>query len=152
MSERLDLPQRATGDPSALVTEHGWALARVRRMQGMAETNAGVYGAKLLRGRGYPDIVMTDAMDALALRTVLAEREWQPVETVPRDGTVVLRPHRIWGAMDVRYITETDAVRVSVLANGIKWCWLNGDYTTAWTESAFMPYWMPLPPPPAEAR
>lgn len=44
-------------------------------MQAMAETNAGIYGVKLLRGQGYPDVVMTDGLDALALRAVLEQRD-----------------------------------------------------------------------------
>lgn len=79
-----------------------------------------------------------------------AQSGWQPIATAPKDGTVMIRPHRIWGAMDVRYIAPADAERVSVLPGGIPWEWLNGDYTNAWTETAFFPYWMPLPPPPKE--
>jgi hypothetical protein len=52
--------------------EDDWALARVRRMAETARTNAGVYGAKLLKGHGYPDEVMRDAQDALALEEILA--------------------------------------------------------------------------------
>jgi hypothetical protein len=77
---------------------------------------------------------------------------WQPIETAPKDGTTILRPHRIWGAMDVRYLTEDQRHFTSVLADGIPWEWVNGDYTTAWTDSAFLPYWMPLPEPPNEPR
>ena len=72
---------------------------------------------------------------------------WLPIATAPKDGTVILRPHRIWGAMDVRYITEEHR-RHRVLDANIPWAWLNGDYTTAWTEDAFLPFWMPLPEPP----
>jgi hypothetical protein len=54
------------------MSELQWAFERVLKMQQMAEANAGVYGAKLLKGHGYPDEVMRDAQDALALRLVLA--------------------------------------------------------------------------------
>jgi hypothetical protein len=81
-----------------------------------------------------------------------AQEPWQPIETAPKDGTTILRPHRIWGAMDVRYLTEDQRHFTSVLADGIPWEWVNGDYTTAWTDSAFLPYWMPLPEPPKEPR
>jgi hypothetical protein len=59
--------------------EDDWALARVRRMAETARTNAGVYGAKLLKGHGYPDEVMRDAQDAIALEEVLT-RLTPPVE------------------------------------------------------------------------
>jgi NTP pyrophosphatase (non-canonical NTP hydrolase) len=59
--------------------EDDWALARVRRMAEAARTSAGVYGAKLLKGHGYPDEVMRDAQDALALEEILA-RLAPPVE------------------------------------------------------------------------
>jgi hypothetical protein len=37
----------------------------------MAETNAGYLGVRLLKGHGFPDEVMCDAQDALAIRIVL---------------------------------------------------------------------------------
>jgi hypothetical protein len=77
------------------------------------------------------------------------EPGWQPIATAPKDDTMILRPHRIWGAMDVRRITAADAERVSILAENIPWAWINGDYTTAWTETAFLPFWMPVPAQPA---
>lgn len=76
---------------------------------------------------------------------------WQPIETLkPDPNIVVLRPHRIWGAMDVRYLTDEQRSTVhGTLQAGIPWRWMNGDYTTAWTEEAFLPFWMPLPAPPS---
>ncbi len=68
---------------------------------------------------------------------------WQPIETCPLDGTVVLRPHVIWGAMDVRY--KPNAVP------GQPWSWVNGDYTTAWPDEALAPFWMPCPKAPPVA-
>lgn len=49
-----------------------WAVERVSEMAAAARINAGLHGVKLLRGHGYPNEVMRDAQDALALETVLA--------------------------------------------------------------------------------
>lgn len=71
--------------------------------------------------------------------------EWQPIESLPddikQDGTVVLRPHYIYGAMDVRW-------KPGIYGEGKHYNWINGDYTTAWPDEAFSPHWMPLPEPP----
>jgi hypothetical protein len=69
---------------------------------------------------------------------------WRPITTLPdevmRDGTVVLRPHVIYGAMDVRWKPG--------IYCGKHYNWINGDYTTSWPDEAFADYWMPLPAPP----
>lgn len=56
------------------MTDHNdfaWALERVQSMADVARRNAGVYGVRLLKGHGYPDDVMRDAQDALAIEIVL---------------------------------------------------------------------------------
>jgi hypothetical protein len=109
--------------------------------------------------------VLGDALSALAgaspstspvrsaeMESSLPAPAWQPIETFPddfkRDGTVALRPHFAFGPMDVRWkpgMYDTP--------NGKKHMnWINGDYTTAWPEEAFLPFWMSLsalPSPPA---
>jgi len=84
-----------------------------------------------------------------ALAALLEGQGWQDIATAPKDGTVILRPHRIWGAIDVRYAVEP--LSVTTLTAGTKWEWLNGDYTTAWPDDAFLPFWQRLPPAPTEA-
>jgi hypothetical protein len=49
-----------------------WAVERVRDMAESARINASRLGVKLLKGHGYPNEVMHDAQDALALETVLS--------------------------------------------------------------------------------
>jgi hypothetical protein len=49
-----------------------WAVERIKDMAENARINASRLGVKLLRGHGYPNEVMHDAQDALALETVLA--------------------------------------------------------------------------------
>jgi len=74
---------------------------------------------------------------------------WRDIATFRADSQeVILRPHRIWGAMDVRRITDAEARNVTTLSKGIDWRWMNGDMSTAWTEDAFYPFWMPRPPQP----
>jgi hypothetical protein len=72
ITELLDELDTLQAERPTTPVEDDWALARVRRMAETARTNAGVYGAKLLKGHGYPDEVMRDAQDALALEEILA--------------------------------------------------------------------------------
>jgi len=48
-----------------------WALQRVENMAAANLVNAQVYGAKLLRGHGYPNETFSYAQDHRALRIVL---------------------------------------------------------------------------------
>jgi hypothetical protein len=65
-------PTRAVPVPEgARLDDQQWALARVQRMASNARINAGRFGLKLLKGHGYPDEVMSEAQDAIALDTVL---------------------------------------------------------------------------------
>lgn len=51
-------------------TDSAWALARLERMQAIAQMNAGRLGTKLLQGHGYPDEAMSDAQDALSMQRI----------------------------------------------------------------------------------
>lgn len=72
--------------------------------------------------------------------------QWQPIETAPKDGTIVLRPHTTWGAMAVRHKRKDHSPEFT---RGFSW--MSSDYTRLWPDEAFGPHWMPLPEPPKEA-
>lgn len=88
------------------------------------------------------EALFREAADALE-----AAVTWQPIETFKDDqldDVVILRPHRIWGAMDVkrnRHLVSTD---------GTAYPWVNGDCTNMWPEEAFLPFWMPRPTQPSK--
>lgn len=73
----------------------------------------------------------------------LAKHQWQPIETVPRDGILVL----LFGCRKQFYgtIHRNDYVTCGHYA-GKSWV-PNGDYHDEFIAS----HWMPLPPPPKEA-
>jgi hypothetical protein len=71
--------------------------------------------------------------------------DWRPIETWEQSDEVILRPHTIWGAMDVRY-------KPSLTVDGKVFNWINGDYTTAWPDDAFLPFWMPRPAQPKSTK
>lgn len=73
--------------------------------------------------------------------------KWQPIETAPKDGTVVLRPHVNWGAKAVRHRRPEHKGFIPDEYN-----WLSSDYAQYWPDTAFLPYWMPLPEPPKKEQ
>jgi len=64
------------------------------------------------------------------LRAAEARTAWQPIETAPRDGTLVLAWHPHWGG--------PDAVR----------CSSRGQWTADWLPTCAPTHWMPLPAAP----
>ena len=73
-----------------------------------------------------------DAEKALItrLRAAEARTAWQPIETAPRDGTLVLAWHPHWGG--------PDAVR----------CSSRGQWTADWLPTCAPTHWQPLPAAP----
>jgi hypothetical protein len=66
---------------------------------------------------------------------------WQPIETAPKDGTVVSVWHRTWKCpVSARYISGN--------ANAT-FRWVEATLTTQWPDEAFS-HWQPLPAPPVE--
>lgn len=110
--------------------------------------------AGLVNGYHNDGTTLTAAQTLKAIADVLGDpmapvgqeepQGWQPIETVPKDGTTILRPHTIWGAMDVRY--------QQIAVGGKHYNWMNGDYGNTWPDEAFLPFWMPLPAPPLASK
>ena len=73
-----------------------------------------------------------EALPALItrLRAAEARTAWQPIETAPRDGTLVLAWHPHWGG--------PDAVR----------CSSRGQWTADWLPTCAPTHWQPLPAAP----
>lgn len=66
---------------------------------------------------------------------------WRPIdENMPRDGTIILRPHVNWGAMAVRHKRPDQS---EAFLRGFSW--MSADYSALWPEEAFLPFWMPRP-------
>ncbi len=58
--------------------------------------------------------------------------EWQPIETAPKDGTIIIIPDAVWGVIATKWMNH----------NGINAWWTRGRYLR------HPLYWMPLPEPP----
>lgn len=81
-----------------------------------------------------------------AIRDLSAEptqgEQWQPIETAPKDGTVILAWH-IAHKCPVPVLWKDGGFPYQ----GERLSWFERTYTTAWPERAFS-YWMPLPTAP----
>jgi hypothetical protein len=83
-------------------------------------------------GEYFVDAVLTAKHYILALRLERERREWQPIETAPKDTLVIMaliRRGKLWRVCDG-------------IRSALAWYDQNGD-------RVFEPtHWMPLPPPP----
>lgn len=70
--------------------------------------------------------------------------EWQPIETAPRDGTVIQCWHKVYKC-PISVLWKDDGFPY----RGERLNWYERSYTTAWPEQSFT-HWMPLPPPPSD--
>lgn len=75
MSEWGSDPAVSSSSRIAAPDDLEWALDRVRKLFAVYYVNASRFGSKLLKGFGYPDEVLSNAADARALATVLAQVE-----------------------------------------------------------------------------
>lgn len=76
--------------------------------------------------------------------------EWQPIETAPKDGTIVL----LWGewAGEINGQSGIDTMDIGSFIDGKSdydgddwWLLVTGDAYACWMRPT---HWMPLPPPP----
>jgi hypothetical protein len=67
--------------------------------------------------------------------------EWQPIETAPKDGTIIL------GLEIQSTLNPEEVVRIPIYWGGSEWilAWGQWDDGTFHIEAT---HWMPLPPPP----
>ena len=86
----------------------------------------------VLEADGKPEGAAVDYVRTLItrLRAAEARTAWQPIETAPRDGTLVLAWHPHWGG--------PDAVR----------CSSRGQWTADWLPTCAPTHWQPLPAAP----
>lgn len=66
--------------------------------------------------------------------------EWQPIETAPRDGTLIIYGGEGWVTVGRWHLDEE------------QWWELNNDPTDAWGGADNPTAWMPLPTPPNPPR
>jgi hypothetical protein len=67
--------------------------------------------------------------------------EWQPIETAPKDGTVISVFHKLWKL--------PISVKWTKYGNNFKWVEQIYYYANYWHGDAFS-HWMPLPKPPVD--
>jgi hypothetical protein len=67
--------------------------------------------------------------------------EWMPIESAPKDGTVILAYHATWASWkSVMWLGDRSP------HDGCPW--VETGYTIAWPVESFW-HWMPSPPPPS---
>ncbi len=84
---------------------------------------------------------------AAMIRQLLAESEWQPIETAPRDGT----PVDLWGLNLLSY--DKRGQRICNVKFGTVTDWIgreNDDWQHGRGEGFEPTHWRPLPAPPKE--
>jgi hypothetical protein len=66
---------------------------------------------------------------------------WYPVDTMPKDGSVIIRWHTRWNCpIAVAYRPGISTIETCV--------WVTATLDNTWPEEAFQPRWQPLPEAP----
>lgn len=74
--------------------------------------------------------------------------EWQPIETAPRDGTLIIIAYKVFG----RYRVYPASYGVGGFVDSdFAWGILDHDGSTNAVKTGEPTHWMPLPEPPEEA-
>ena len=117
----------------------------------LAEIRAGLEGAEEFDRVQY----FSRTILALLSRLDKAEAGWQPIETAPKDGTIVDLWARVFGPVsrdndEARVYVEFRVPAARLAAGG----WTNEDGNSldleGWDGLVFT-HWRPLPPPPSES-
>ena len=73
--------------------------------------------------------------------------KWQPIETIPKDGTQVIVKHKVFGAIEANWNQQVYDECVSSFRR--PFC-IDSPAKGDWLYPEDILYWMPLPEPPEE--